>query len=543
MAKLLKLPIGIQTFENIRTEGYLYVDKTKHLVDLIDGGKVYFLSRPRRFGKSLTISTFDALLSGKKELFQGLAAEEFLNRPEYTQHPVVRLDMSDVTTNMGIDVLRSSILSRIQRSAERLGITIEGASPGDTLSILLERAARQGKTKVALLIDEYDKPFLDHVHDPAMADEVRHVLRDVYSRIKAADEYLTFVFMTGISKFSKMGVFSSLNSLTDISDKDEYATMLGYTEDELLSNFDGYLEKATIKLEEDKQAVVAQIRDYYDGFSFDGKNRLYNPFSTLNFFADMTFKNYWFETGTPSFLAEYVKRHDLEMETFRGIEVMEGFTTVAEIESATPESFLYQSGYLSVREKQGRKLILDYPNMEVLSAVSTLFLRDKYRVAHIGPAVIDVENALACGNAESVVKIYNALLTTLPYDLYEREAQKYAKGQNVLYAPAYAESFYHALLFSMIWASRTHTTSENHSYKGRSDIEAEKNGWRYVIEMKVADGKEAAEAAAIEGMKQIRDKGYADKYAVLDTLKGIILMAIAVDKESRSIGAAKIERL
>jgi hypothetical protein len=222
---------------------------------------------------------------------------------------------------------------------------------------------------------------------------------------------------------------------------------------------------------------------------------------------------------------------------------MEGFTSVAEIEQASPESFLYQSGYLSVREKRGRKLTLDYPNMEVLSAVSTLFLRDKYHVTYIEPAVIDIEDALANGDAESVVKIYNALLATLPYDIYEREALKYAKGQNMLYAPAYAESFYHALLFSMIWASRTHTTTESHSYKGRSDIEVEKNGWRYVIEMKVAEGKEAAEAVANDGIKQIRDKGYADKYAGLIALKGVILVAIAVDKESRSVGAMKIERL
>jgi len=316
--------------------------------------------------------------------------------------------------------------------------------------------------------------------------------------------------------------------------------MLGYTEEELLTCFDAHIDDSAVRLAEPKEKLTDAIRGYYDGFSFDGKNRLYNPFSVLNFFNDPTFKNYWFESGTPSALAEYVKRHDLEAESFRGLEVPENFTSIVEIERASPESFLFQSGYLSIREKRGRKLILDYPNMEVLSSVSDLFLWNKTETSGAGVASVDLEEFLARGDAEGLVKIYNSLLASIPYEIYEREEQKYNRDRKEDCIPTpYAESFYHALLFTLIWASRVNTTAENHSYWGRSDIEAEKNGHRYVIELKVAEGEEAAKKAAGEAMRQIREKGYADKYANV----GATLVALAVNREKRRVAGYVIERL
>ena len=216
MTKLPKLPIGIQTFEKLREGGFLYVDKTKYLIDLIDNGSVYFLSRPRRFGKSLTISTFAALFSGKRELFKGLYAEEFCSRPEYTPHPVVKLDMSNLTTDMGPDTLRSSILYQLKKNADNLGVKIETTLPGDAFDELLSRSAIKYGASVVVLIDEYDKPILDNFDDPEKAEIARDILRNFYGRIKAADMYVRFVFITGISKFSKVGVFSAMNNLIDI---------------------------------------------------------------------------------------------------------------------------------------------------------------------------------------------------------------------------------------------------------------------------------------------------------------------------------------
>jgi hypothetical protein len=266
MTKLPKLPIGIQTFDEIRNEGYLYVDKTKYLIDLIDSGKIYFLSRPRRFGKSLTISTFDALFSGKRELFKGLCAEEFCNRPEYKTYPVIRLDMSGLTTNEGSDALRASMLRQIKENSRRLAVDVDDIYPGDAFSSLMKRAAEKHETRAVVLIDEYDSPMLKFIHDPEKAQKIRETLHDFYIQIKAADRYLRFVFITGISKFSKMGVFSALNSLEDISMDKLYSTMLGYTESELLSNFDGYINELATEKNENKTKIIEQIKSYYDGF-------------------------------------------------------------------------------------------------------------------------------------------------------------------------------------------------------------------------------------------------------------------------------------
>ena len=542
MARLPKLPIGIQTFEIIQKEGYLYVDKTKHLIDLIDRGKVYFLSRPRRFGKSLTISTFNAIFSGKADLFAGLDAEEFVKRPNYQTHPVIHLDMSRIITDMGLDVLRSSIVSQLKENAERLKIEIDCISPGDALFSLIKRASEKQATTVVVLVDEYDKPILDCMYDPEKVRTIRELLRNFYIQIKAADAYLRFVFITGISKFSKMGVFSAMNNMIDISLNDRYAAMLGYTEDELLSNFDTFIDETANQLEISKENLLVAMRDYYDGFSFDGKTRLYNPFSMLNFFNDPTFKNYWFESGTPSALVEYVKRHDLEVESFRGLKVADDFTAQAEIEQTSPESFLFQSGYLSVRERRGRNLVLDYPNNEVLSSVADLFLYGKFEIPRVSATRNDLEEALAHGEAENLIKIYNALLASLPYDLYEREERKYQQawqGAEDYKTIPYAESFYHSLLFALLWASRVNTTAEAHSYWGRSDIEVEKNGYRYVVELKAVDGKEAAEKAADEAMRQMREKGYADKYAVT----GATLLALAVDRMKRRVAGWRMAKL
>jgi hypothetical protein len=550
MTKLPKLPVGIQTFERIREEGYLYVDKTRYLIDLIDNGTVYFLSRPRRFGKSLTVSTFDALFSGKRELFKGLYAEEFFERPEYKVHPVIQLDMSRVTTDMGLDEFRSSLFDRIQDNAEHLGIIVNPSAPADAFDRLMTRTAEKYGVPAVVLVDEYDKPVLDHLYEPDKIAVMREALRNFYVRVKAVDRYLRFVFITGISKFSKMGIFSAMNNLEDISMDARYATMLGYTEKELLSNFDGYIDEMAAACGESKESLVVQVRDYYDGFSFDGENKLYNPFSTLNFFKKKKFHNYWFESATPSSLVEYVKRHDLEVESFRGLEAAEDFTSVTEIERASPESFLFQSGYLSARRRHGKNLILDYPNKEVLSSVAALFLYGKFEIPDIKAAANNLEAALGEGQAEDLIKTYNSLLASLPYDIYEREEQKYKRARergNDVLVP-YAESFYHALLFALIWSSHVNTTAENHSYWGRSDIEAEKNGHCYVVELKVVEGKEAAEKAADKAIPQIREKGYADKYASRDlpvtyARQSTTLISIAVDQTRRRIGGYRIEKL
>ena len=222
--KRLKLPIGIQTFEKLRENDCVYVDKTKYLVKIIDNISVCFLARPRRFGKSLTVSTFDALFSGKKELFKGLYAEDFLNRPDFEPSPVIRLDMSSITTDCGIDMLKKSINQLTIEVAGRLGVDVpKDLSGGDILRNLIVNTAGKYNQKVVVLIDEYDKPYTDFVNDPDMAEKVRNILRSYYIQLKANDEHIRFVFITGISKFARFGVFSTLNNSFDVSLVPEYA--------------------------------------------------------------------------------------------------------------------------------------------------------------------------------------------------------------------------------------------------------------------------------------------------------------------------------
>ena len=536
--KLLKLPIGIQTFEKLRTEGYIYVDKTKYLIDLIDGGSVYFLSRPRRFGKSITISTFDSLFSGKKELFKGLYAEEFFERPEYRTYPVIHLDMSKAVTDQGVAELRKSMLIQVLDSAKLHGVTISElaqSSPGTAFGELLKSVGEKAGPAV-VLVDEYDKPILDVLKNHEMAEVYRDSLRNFYTQIKAEDARIKFVFVTGITKFTRTGVFSAMNNLNDISMDDKYATMLGYTDEELISNFSGHIDRAAEKLGLAREVLLAQVKDYYDGFSFDGANRLYNPFSTLLFFDKSTFDNFWFESGSPSFLIEYVKNHDIEAEDFRGKVESKDFTSVTEIELAKPSSFLFQSGYLTVREKDGARLTLDYPNKEVLSSMANLFMYSKFGNMDSGILRLDLERALSRGDAEALVVFYKRTLAAIPYDIHSKEEKKYeldrAKGE--LSMSNLAESFYHAVLFTMLWSSGVTTLAENHSYRGRSDIEVLHRGHVYVVELKVVDGADASARAADDAMEQIHAKGYAEKHP------GARLIGIAVDREARQVGAYKI---
>jgi hypothetical protein len=285
--KPLKLPIGIQTFETLRTEGYIYVDKTKYLVELIDKGKIYFLARPRRFGKSLTISTFDALFSGEKELFKGLYAEEFLNREDFKPNPVIWLDMSSVTTDCGIDVLKNSIRQIIIEAADKLNVELpEDLPEGDTLRKLIINARAKYGRKVVILLDEYDKPYTDFVNDPVMAEKVRNTLRNFYVQIKANDKHIRFTFITGISKFAKFGVFSTFNTPVDISLMPKYAEICGYTENEIRQYFPEHIKQTAKYMKMTKKELIERMRKYYNGFSFDYNisAKLYNPYSTLTFF-------------------------------------------------------------------------------------------------------------------------------------------------------------------------------------------------------------------------------------------------------------------
>ena len=361
------LPIGIQDFIQIRQDNMLYVDKTAQLLELVKNGRRYFLSRPRRFGKSLTLSTLDAMFSGKADLFAGLAAEEWVKAQSKHPFHVLRFDMSriDIQTPQ---IMRQSLQEVVLRQAERLGVKIRSQTLNGMFTDLII-----GLSPVVVLIDEYDKPILDNLSDINKANATREVLRGFYTTLKSCDEYIRFVFITGISKFSKMGVFSAMNNLLDISMLEKYGDITGYTQSELENYFSEWIKSTN--------ADLSKLKDYYDGFSFDGKIRLYNPFSMLSFFATGELNNYWYESGSPSFIVNWMKDHQiLDPEEYRHIKVTNDFISSQEIEHADAPSFLYQSGYLTIEKKEGQLLTLDYPNKEVLNSISSMYLKLVYRV-------------------------------------------------------------------------------------------------------------------------------------------------------------------
>jgi hypothetical protein len=534
----LKLPIGIQTFETIRTEGYIYVDKTKYLINLIDTGQIYFLARPRRFGKSLTVSTFDALFSGKKELFKGLYAEEFLNRPNFKPSPVIWLDMSKVITDLGIDELEKSIVKQIKDIADDLDVTLsDSKSSGSLLDDLIIRTARKNSQKVVILLDEYDSPYTDFVNDPEMAEKVREALRNYYVQIKANDEYIRFTFITGISKFARFGVFSTLNTPNDISLTPKYAEMCGYTEDEIIQYFPDYLEETAKGMNLTTTELIEKMRRYYNGFSFDdeAKARLYNPFSTLSFFAKKSFTNHWINTGRSKLIADYMKNRNLTVEQFHNFPVSVDFAeSPGDMDTTPPEGFLYQSGYLTLREGTTDDLSLDYPNTEVLNSMSALVAQNILRDGDEDYSYCrsDLLKGLMMSDENRIISAFNRLLASIPYDDFSSAARQSISDND--YEFPVQEWLYRSTILAFLRGCGVVVIAEMHTNLGRADLVVSHKGKTWVIELKVAHEGENPEQKAEEALRQIIDKNYAAPYP------DAVCIGMAIDDTVRAITNYKL---
>ena len=534
----LKLPTGIQTFEKLRDDNCVYVDKTQYMVDIIDNINVCFLARPRRFGKSLTASTFEALFSGKKELFKGLYAEEYLNRPDFKPSPVIYLDMSMVTTNEGIEGIKESINFLTQSIANRLQINLSNTKiSGILLNELITQTAEKYKSKVVVLVDEYDAPYTDFVNDSDMAKAVREVLRNFYVHLKANEKHIRFIFITGISKFAKFGVFSTLNNTTDISLMPEYAEICGYSEDEILRYFPDYLEDAANSMEMNVEDLLEKMRHYYNGFSFDRKAhaRLYNPFSTLSFFKEQEFYNYWIDTGRSKMIADYLKTRNLTVEQFRNFQITKDFSrNPGDMDATTPEGFLYQCGYLSLRPGISNDLSLDYPNTEVLNSMSKLLTQNIVTENEYNNFQNDLFHALVLKDVEKLVEILNRLLANIPYDDFTHAAKQSIYINNYKF-PA-QEWLYRSTTYAFLRGCGIVVSAELHSNLGRADLVISHKGTIWVIELKVAYEGQNPEEKAEEALQQIIKKNYAKQYP------DAVSLGLAIDDATRQITDFRVIR-
>jgi len=524
-----QLPTGLQVFETIRQRNALYVDKTDIIYKLVSGSRIqFFLSRPRRFGKSLLCWTLNALFSGKRELFEGLA----ISKTDWTweSYPVIHLDMSKVSTCAGVDGVKESLIWQTKIIAREHGVDLDGLTLPEIMlgNIIIETSQKHNKP-VVVIVDEYDKPFIDFYNKPPMAQEVRDIMRNYYIQFKANEPRIRFLFMTGISKFTKAGVFSALNNLNDMSLDENFGTLLGYTEKELAENFGEYLEAGAKKIKCSVDDLVEKMREYYNGFCFDGVQRVYCPFSVLNFFNGYRFMNYWINSANPQIIADYMKDRHITVEQFRGMEVSMDFVSCpGEIETAPPESFLYQSGYLTLREGVTDDFSLDYPNAEVLESMSQLVTMNivqseggNYFIDFRTPLLDAVRNNNACLFVETL----NRLLASIPYDDYAKAAQPTIRRSGV---PA-KEWLYRSAILSFLYGCGVLAFSEPHASKGRPDLLLCHKGATWVIEIKVAYNDDCAEKAA-EALKQMNDKQYDGPY------KNARKLGVAIDDKTRQVG-------
>ncbi len=515
----LKLcPIGIQTFSNIIEDNRLYIDKTEYVYNLAhSAAKYFFLSRPRRFGKSLLTSTLKSYFEGKKELFKGLAIERL--EKEWTQYPVLHFDMS---TAKHVDKEQLESMLRFQLSEyERIYGKAEDAEKiNDRLKSLIMRACEQTGQKVVVLIDEYDAPLLDVMHEDENLPVLRNVMRNFYSPLKACDPYLRFVFLTGITKFSQLSIFSELNNIKNISMDEPYAAICGITKEEMLTQMAGYIERFAKKLGITNEEMQQRLKEKYDGYHFTWPSPdIYNPFSLLNAFNDLKLGNYWFGSGTPTYLIEMLRKYNVIPQNIGGSKVMaESFDAPTErMKSITP--LLYQSGYVTIKDydEYTELYTLDIPNKEIrVGLMKSLLPNYLDRDTDMGlTTVAEMYGAVRTGDMDGALRLLQEFLLTVPY------------CDNTDYEGHYQQMFY--IIFSLFGM---YVDVEVHTPRGRVDVVMRTKTTLYVIELKLNKSADAA-------MRQINLKDYPKRFALCGL--PIVKVGISFDSEKHTIGDWKIE--
>ncbi len=502
-----KLPIGIQTFSEIIENNYVYVDKTGIAAQLIDRYKYVFLSRPRRFGKSLFLDTLHNLFEGKKELFTGLAAEKTHDWSK--KYPVIKISFGGGNFRSK-EGLSENLAMILRQNGKRLGISCISASPDIWFTELIQNTVEQYGQPVVILIDEYDSPILDNIDQPEMVAFARETLKSLYSVIKNNDAHIRFAFLTGVTKFSKVSVFSGINNIEDISLAPEFATICGYTQRDLETVFARHLEGVDMD----------KVKLWYDGYYFMG-DHVYNPFDILLFLrGNKQFKSYWFETATPTFLVKMLKQHGFFLPSLNSIKAGEELLTSFDIENISPVTLLFQAGYLTIRDvlqeedMEMTEYTLGFPNMEVARAFTNSLLDIFAPPESKFPIRKDLTRALLSGDMEGFKTAIFALFSAIPYHNYtNNDIARY-------------EGFYASVIFAWLSSIPLQLIVEDCTNKGRIDMSVETDDFIYLIEFKVDMPEKKA-------LAQIKTKGYAEKYQAKG--KKVVLIGIGFSSEEKNV--------
>ena len=508
---LKRLPVGIQTFSEIIDLNCLYIDKTEYIQKMLQFSKYIFLSRPRRFGKSLLVSTLQAYFEGRKDLFKGLYIDSVEN--DWEQYPVLKFSMASAK-HIDAAQLRRFLGNMLEREELKWGITSPKQDANDRLHDLILEANRQTGKQVVVLIDEYDAPLLDVSHQDSLLHEMRQIMRNFYSPLKDCDSYLRFVFITGITKFSQLSIFSELNNLKNISMNPRFAAICGITEEEMLTQMSDYIDEFAGNKGKSREEIIKSLKRQYDGYHFAWPSPdIYNPFSLLNSVQDCMFKSYWFESGTPTFLIEKMKEFHVLPSMLKSNYVMASDFDAPTENMASIMPLLYQSGYFTIKDydEMGDIYTLDLPNNEIRiglmeSLLPNYIQRDSYKG---NTTVAEMYRALYKDDLDGMLRLLQTYLLTIP------------QCDNTNYEGHYQQLLY--VIFSLLGR---YVDVEVRTSNGRVDMVMNSGKALYLFELKLNQSAEAA-------MNQINLKDYPSRFALSEL--PIIKVGINFDMEKHSL--------
>ena len=515
---LKRCPVGIQTFSDIREGEYVYIDKTEYIYRMVSfDAKYYFLSRPQRFGKSLLVSTLHSYFEGRKELFKGLAIEQL--EKDWTVYPVLHFDMSRAK-HADKETLEAMLHFQLCGYEKIYGKAEGAVKINDRMASLIQSAYRQTGQKVVVLIDEYDAPLLDVVHEEENLPILRNVMRNFYSPLKSCDPYLRFVFLTGITKFSQLSIFSELNNISNISMLKAYSAICGITEEEMRTQMPGHIDRLASTLELTNEEVLLKLKEKYDGYHFTWPSPdIYNPFSLMNAFANQEVNDYWFSSGTPTYLIEMLRKYQVIPQQIGGRKcVAADFDAPTErMTDITP--LLYQSGYITIQNYSSFSdlYLLDIPNKEVrVGLMRSLLPNYVQRPAMINTLVGEMAECIYFEDLEGALRLMQTVLATVPY------------CENTHY-----EGHYQQMLYLMFTLFGHYADVEVRTPNGRVDMVMRTAKALYVVELKLNKDADTA-------MQQIDLKNYPERFALCGL--PIIKVSINFDSEKRTVTDWKIEK-